>query len=420
MGIAHKSLGCKYIVLSLFIFLFVLGAGMKAHAYDSLFTVEGVTVDVTAENAVAARDEALVKAQREAFAVLAQRMVAEGQSSSVSPPDDNTLSNFVKDFEVTNEKLSAVRYIGTYTFRFREKEISQYFSLSGVQFTDKSSKPLLIIPFYRIGDQTSLWGEDNPWFGAWANADLSAGLVPVKVPIGDLMDVSDIDGSRGLRDVNPIRLNAMLERYNASEAVILIASPDKPLAEAADGDVAPAGTLSVAIYRVDRTRPEHVRDLVFDVDNEESKGAFLKRAALGVHQILQADWKRKTAASVAQTQGYEVRFAIRSLKEWLKIQRDLTSVVGLSDLQIKSMKPREVHITFKFRGNVVQLRDALARNGLDMELGGEPDFTEQKNPVYDVQKDSKVMQKPQPMGGGGFYTPPEPAAGNDDSDVRTF
>ena len=418
MGIAHKSFKSKHRVLQLFIFLFVLISGFQAVAYDSLFTVEGITVDVTAENSVAARDEALIKAQREAFAVLAQRMVAEGQAGNVGVPDDNALSNFVRDFEVTNEKLSAVRYIGTYTFRFREKEISQYFSYSGVQFTNKSSKPLLIIPFFQIGDRTLLW-EENPWLDAWANADLSAGLVPVKVPIGDLMDVSDINGSRGLRDVNPIRLNAMLERYNASEVVILIASPDKPLAEAKANEVAPAGTLSVSVYRVDRTRPEHVRDLVYDVDNDETRSALLKRTALGVHQLLQADWKQKTAASIAQTQTYEVRLAIASLQEWVKLQRNLMGVVGISEFQIKSMKPREVHLTFKFRGDVVQLRSALSRNGMDMDLGGTPDFTEQVDPVYKVQKGSKVLRKPS---GGGFYTPPEPAAGNEQSsdNVHTF
>ncbi|MDH5722633.1 MAG: DUF2066 domain-containing protein [Alphaproteobacteria bacterium] len=387
-------------------------------AYDSLFTVEGITVDVTAENSVAARDEALAKAQRDAFTVLAKRMVAEGQVGEVSIPDDDTLNDFVRDFEVTNEKLSAIRYIGTYTFRFREKEISQYFSYSGVRFTNKSSKPLLIIPFFQIENKTVLW-ENNPWLSAWANADLSGGLVPVKVPIGDLMDVSDIDGPRGIRDVSPIRLNAMLERYNASEAVILIAMPDRPLAEAKENDIAPAGTLSVTVYRVDRTQPERVRDLVYDVDNDETRSDFFKRVVLGIHQLLQVDWKQKTAASILQTRTYEVRLAVVSIQEWVKIQRNLMGVVGLSDLEIKSMKPKEVHLTFKFRGDVVQLRDALSRNGLDMDLSGDPDFTRQKKPVYDVQKDSKVMYKPHSIGSGGFYTPPEPAAG-DEQFIHTF
>ena len=116
MGIAHKSFKSKHRVFFPFIFLFVLFTTSQVWAYDNLFTVEGVTVDVTAENAVAARDEAFMKAQRDAFAVLAKRMVAEGQAGNVGVPDDDTLSSFVKDFEVTNEKLSAVRYIGTYTF----------------------------------------------------------------------------------------------------------------------------------------------------------------------------------------------------------------------------------------------------------------------------------------------------------------
>ena len=201
--------------------------------------------------------------------------------------------------------------------------------------------------------------------------------------------------------------------------MILIAEPDQALDQADMDEVAPSGTLSVAIYKVDRTRPEHVRDLVFDVDNNEAKSAFLKRAVKGVHQLLQADWKHKTAASVAQTQNYEVRLNVSSLKEWLRIQRDLNRVVGLSDMKILSIKPREIYLTFSFRGDANRLSQALSRNGLDMDLSGDavPDFTDQE-PVYDLQKDSRAApQSPEQ----GFYTPPEPAAGEEaPSDVRTF
>jgi hypothetical protein len=82
------------------------------------YTVSGVAVDVTAESAVAAREQALIQGQRKAFEQLVVELLGVGQAGAVRRPSDDELSAMVQDFEVENERASAVRYIGSLTFRF--------------------------------------------------------------------------------------------------------------------------------------------------------------------------------------------------------------------------------------------------------------------------------------------------------------
>lgn len=90
------------------------------------YTVEGVEVDVTAANAVKAREEALKQAQVKAFEQLALNTMGEEGMSAYTMPDADTVMALVQDFEVTNEQLSSRRYKGIFTVRFRPALAQQY------------------------------------------------------------------------------------------------------------------------------------------------------------------------------------------------------------------------------------------------------------------------------------------------------
>ena len=214
------------------VFLFLLVALMvplsAAQASSDLFNVEGVQVDVTAENAIAARDQAFEKAQQQAFATLAQRMLSDSEAAAFTTPGTSVISSLIQDYEITEEKLSAVRYIGTYTFRFKDKAVRRYFQGSGAEYTDVSSRPMLVLPFYEYKGRTVLWSPYNSWMSAWNRASEFRGLVPIAVPLGDLEDVKDVGEGQAL-NYDEYGLQRMLKRYQAGEAVIAIAVPDQDL-----------------------------------------------------------------------------------------------------------------------------------------------------------------------------------------------
>ena len=70
----------------------------------------------TAADAMAAREKAIDEAQRKAFERLVGRLATEGGAKAVAPPEGRALDELVRNFEVDSEKVSAVRYIATFTY----------------------------------------------------------------------------------------------------------------------------------------------------------------------------------------------------------------------------------------------------------------------------------------------------------------
>lgn len=96
------------------------------------FTVSGVKVDVSAANANAARDQAIRDAQVKAWAELYKRLVPT--ASSVPRVSDIELARLVQGFEIDDEKVSATRYVGSITVRFRPNPVRETLAGGGQQY----------------------------------------------------------------------------------------------------------------------------------------------------------------------------------------------------------------------------------------------------------------------------------------------
>lgn len=348
-----------------FVCLLCLWPAGHATAEDSVFTVSGVHVDVTAENAVAAREAAFDQAQSKAFAALAARLLPDDEAASLTPPGTDVISDLVQDFEITEERLSSVRYVGTYTFRFKNDAVRNYFSGTGLSYTDVESKAVLILPFYQWGDRTILWDENNPWRRTWTRSSHGdQGLVPVVVPIGDLADVTALDGSDML-GYAPLGLADMTDRYGAREAIIVLATPSWDQTTGPTLANTPPAALEVVLYRTDRGRPEKVQTLHVTARNGEADDLFDK-AVRSVRKALQKDWKSRTVVTAAEGNDLTVRVRFQSMREWVETQKALQSVQGIGSVTLLSLTPREARISLSFRGDEERLRLALAQ--ADMTL----------------------------------------------------
>lgn len=98
-----------------------------AAALSDPYTVTGVQVDQAVSSAQAARDEALLAAERKAFDILKQQLAASGSADagSLPTPSDAQLAKMVQNFEVAGEKVSARRYSGSFTIRFRPTTVAR-------------------------------------------------------------------------------------------------------------------------------------------------------------------------------------------------------------------------------------------------------------------------------------------------------
>lgn len=340
--------------------MFLHGAA-PARADDPLYTVEGVTVDITAESAIAAREQAFAKAEQDAFTVLAERLLPEDTLAGFAPPESDVISDMVQDFEITDERLSHVRYKATYTFRFRDADVQSFFKVHGKSYAAVASRPVLVLPFYQWGTRTVLWEGDNPWLTAWTRTKTVRGLVPVRVPIGDAQDVIDIADDQALT-YDPAALQSMLLRYDTGDALIAIATPQWPdNAQNVAAGTVPA-TLSVMTYRTGPRGPEFITTLKIAAVAEDTPDTLYDRAADEVKKSLQSDWKAKTVVAPAAQEtasSLQARVRIASMGEWVQMQSALNRVQGVENIRVIKLSPQEAQIQLSFSGSEDRLRLAL-------------------------------------------------------------
>lgn len=321
---------------------------------DPVFTVAGVEVDVEADSAVAAQERAFAQAQRQALATLLERLAGGGGA----PPVPEDVDAFIADAEVTGERFSATRYVGTYTFRFRPEAVRAYLEARGAAYTDVAGAPVLVLPLYQAGGaQPVLWARDNPWMAAWRRADVgrAGALVPVVVPLGDVDDVRAVPDARGL-DYDPGALDAMVGRYRAGEAAIALAAPG------------PSG-LEVHLYRTDSLGPHYARTL-------DVPGGDWDAAVRAVGQALASDWKAQMAITPGQdgAAGTELRAAVplSGLEDWVAVQGALERLDAGVTARVLGLTTQGADVALTFPGDVARARAALERVGLTLVATGGP------------------------------------------------
>ena len=89
------------------------------------YTVNGVLIDMPVASAQEARDSALLAAERQALQKLRDQLSASGNTAAIAEPSDSQLARMVQNFEVANERISAKRYSGNFTIRFRPHTVAQ-------------------------------------------------------------------------------------------------------------------------------------------------------------------------------------------------------------------------------------------------------------------------------------------------------
>ncbi len=353
--------------IMLFFFAFAMAAETASAASESsAFTIQNVKVDVTAKSAAVAREQAFGEAQQVAFQKLTERLLSEEEASFFQMPGLEVISTMIQDFEITEEQLSSVRYVGVYTFRFKNDAVRNYLSNYGLSYSDVRGKPVLLLPYYQQDSHPLLWGENNPWMTAWSRSESYQGLLPVMVPIGDLQDVSGI-GNNDALTYDKDAMRKMLARYGAGEAVIVLAIPGWYDGSSVTG--AP-DELSVIIYRTDRNVPEFANSLKIiakdDAANDVSGSQLFDQAVKQVRQTLQRDWKSRTLVDSMQNHSLKVRVRFKTMNEWMETQTKLNRVQGVQNINLLSLTPRESHVELIFRGTEQRLRLTLAQ--ADMTL----------------------------------------------------
>lgn len=331
----------------------------EAAAPTDIFTVADIPVDATATSAVAAREAARADGQRRAFRVLLERLTLVADRGRLPRVGDQQLTEMVRDFEVANERSSAVRYLASYTFRFRPDAVRKLLRDAGIPFTETVSKPVVVLAVLRRGDATLLWDDPNPWRAAWSDHSGSGGLVPFVVPLGDAADVAAIGAEEALA-ADRAALGRVAALYGGGD--LLIAAATKR----------PTGELQTTLRRVSLAGgASDISNATFQPNAGESEADLMARAATAGAAAVEEAWRRENVLATGTEGVLTAAVPINDLADWVTVRDRLKGVPTVKRSDIVALGKQSARIEIHYLGDPARLRLALAQR--DLVLDGSED-----------------------------------------------
>ena len=331
-------------------------------ADDDLFEVLDIKVDETDETAAAAREKALQIGERRAWDTLVQRFV-DPQQRRLPQFSQQEIGDAVKDFWVSGEKTSPVRYIATLNYNFKPQRVERLLASRGVRFTITRSDPLVVVPVYAEDGTSKLWDDPNPWREAWQGMRLR-GLLTLKVPQGDIGDLSTVAVEQAVAG-DRARLAELAQRYEAADALVTLAKVEP-------GATPDSQQLKVTAIRYNLSTTQPLADRSFPIEGAGVTPELLGEAALAIANDVDVAYRRGWTPATGlvspldarQSTTAQVVVPVSSLDDWVAKRKRIQSMPQLDRVKLVSLSRDAARLTIVYPGPTDQLAAALVQAGL--------------------------------------------------------
>jgi len=332
----------------------------------AVFQVSDVAVDVKADSAAHAREQAIMQAQRGALNQLLSRLGAD--AALEQKLGDEAVAALVQAFEVQQEKLSSVRYIGVFTVRFKPAAVRGLLGKHGVSYSEARSRPVVVLPVVSDGGRSVLWEDRTSWRAAWENVAGKGGLVPVVVPGGDLDDIAIISAQEAIAG-KAEALSALAGKYGTDGVVVAVLNADPAVP-------GPEQNIRIDVFHYDASGtpyggPEHVS--LPAADGSKAVAAAIEEGVRQIRNGMESKWREMAKATAAagplagQTAHLRVTVPINGLSGWHAMKGRITSAAGVKHLNVISLAREAASIELEFYGDIPQLQAAMKAHNLSLD-----------------------------------------------------
>ncbi len=333
-----------------------VGQTQAASVDTKMFSASGIQIDVTAENAAVAREQAMQEGQKKALMAVMERItpayVAEQLPELV--PDD--ILNFVQDISVANEKTSAVRYMATLDVRFNPEAVRELLRQNNLPYVRTSGKPLLILPLYKrsVSSFPVLWEEENAWLRSWVNRTAESYMIPLFVPMGELPDVQTLTVDQILRGDLPAA-RELAKKYEA-EGILIVEL------------VRNGQTFTVKGRAMDEATASEIPNFSFSVPFVKNTSTTFARAVNKVIAHLEGVWKNEQMVQFNEVASLVAMTPVADLKQWEIIKKRLDRIPLISSYYLQAARSGVLQLTIFFAENMERLQKEMGKRMLSLSV----------------------------------------------------
>ncbi len=349
---------------SLLAMIFALSAILPAAAADvSLYTVAGVPVEATAENAAAARTPAIASGEKRAAQIMMRRLTQSADYGRLPALSDTELQTLVRGIEINDERIGGNRYTAKVTVNFNANALRSLLRNAGIPFTEATAKPILVVPVLDIDGRRLMWEDANPWREAWAQRANDGALQPITVALGDAQDAQTIDATSAA-SVDEAKLRALANRYQMSDIAVAAAQIKRNPSN---------WVMQVTVTRLGGGDATMVLSYNGQGDNYQ---AVMDEAARDIAGRLEDRWKQAAAmpaatagAAPGDRQKLAATVPLTALGDWLIVRDRLARVSGLNRVDVHSLTKTDAQLVLTYTGDPQRLTLMLSQRDLALEQG---------------------------------------------------
>lgn len=315
----------------------------------SVFTVDKISVDATAESTSKARAKALRQGQRQALRLVMRRLTKQEEWGVLPAVGALNVDELVEGFRISDEKTGPGRYLARLSVQFKPAPMRRTLLDAGVSVTEVQSQPYLLLPVLEDGQGLLAWGE-NWWRDSWLAQDIDNNPAPLTLPLGDLQDTS-VATAEDILIGNPDKLAQLNQKYGTETVVV------------AHGLADIEGQLGVTIYIFGPTDSDVI---VRTYRSGEDHDVLAERAVSEVLSLLAERWKLLAAVTSDETTALLIRTEFSSLRDWTSVLARLGDAKLVRDVSIREVTPQYGYVSVNYIGSSEQLVRNLSQQGLTL------------------------------------------------------
>lgn len=328
--------------------LILLSFSPVCHA--AVYTISDIPVSAEADNAVLARDQALIEGQKKAFDQLLDQIVLEIDKEKLQEPEEAFILNAVQDVSVSHEKTTQTKYMGTLAVRFKEKSIQEFLKTQQVSFLESLPDPMIILPIYQDEARVLTLEEASPLFQSLQEALPRTTLYRFSIPTGTADELVAISGLSA-QDMSGLKL--FLKKYAVSQILILTVQKKGTFYE-----------VVTASYPSDQT----ITQTRFRVFEPVSPKMAMDRIVQQVGVTLENQWRYTKMNTMHEIGMYHVLIPVQSVQEWLALQKKLKRLSFLTNVRLNGVFEHFILVDLEYKGSLYQLATELEKRGFKMSF----------------------------------------------------
>ena len=225
MKIIFESNNKNYLknFLRFFILILYLSPTSVMSNEDNTYIIDNVKIDIVSKDPNLIRELATERAMKKAFRRLLTWILTQNNYNQLLPNekiiDELEIKKFVSGYQIKHETFNNNNYNAEFSVMFDKRFVRQWLVKNKVNYLEKKTPTVLVIPISELNNKKVLWDDPNLWRLLWQNQSEGKNFIPMIFPHGDAEDLISLS----YEDVNLLKIDKLTNfasRYGLSYILI--------------------------------------------------------------------------------------------------------------------------------------------------------------------------------------------------------